>query len=221
MVDFVGLIREDFRCGKIVFVGSAEDAEDITRTLFANEPIQPRFVLQQHPLAYSYFISSADAHEAWDGQAASRTELSTYIILPWSTITQTINSLNNDDVDTIIDRFVRSEAYINILPMGEDIDEILDMIGRAADDKEIYPGEDMSCCRDYIEDLSGDLYMNLYVDTSERPVSLNASNAYGVGIDGSSIKPSVVYPAVYLAKKVADVGNTTPYTDEDFDGIFN
>ena len=223
MVDFARLVREDFINGTLIFVGSREDATDIEETLFATSSDVRHLVFKTHPISNHIFIAYKDAHPNWHGEELRSDTVRDNLVIPWSTVTQMVNSLSNDTVGEIVERFLESKAYININATDGDITEAIELLGRALDDRGINggirDGEEFSGLS-YIQYLYDDYFRNLFVDDAG-DLELNASNACGVGTESSSIIPSIVYPIAYIAKKMSNSERNTLYTEEDFDEIFN
>ena len=222
MVDFTKLLRDDFLEGNVVFIGFKEDEQDIVQTLFASEQQHPDLIFLEHHIANAFIITNTAGHPEWGRIIRpSIDDISRCITIPWSTAMQMVGSLRNDDIDTILCKFLNAEAYINVNRMGEDVSYVIDMIEDYADAYEIDKDPDDESVRQYFERLQREqYYVNAFIDTSEGDRCLNASHGCGVGIESSTIQPSLVYPISYIAKKIDDSGEGS-YTENDFDGVFN
>ena len=223
MVDFAKLVRDDFINGTLIFVGSRDETDDIERTLFPMEFDKHHLVFKTHPLSEYIFFAYKDAHPDWGGEELHSRGSRELIVIPWSTVTQTVNGLSNHTIGEILSEFLDSKAYININATDDDIEDAIDMLGKAIDVAGVKGGRNGDTefnGRTYIRYLYDDCFRNLFVEPYDEK-ELNASNSCGIGIDGSSIIPSVVYPLAYINKKILGIEHSALYTEDDFDEIFN
>ena len=228
MVDFVELLQDDFVKGNVVFLGSQADAADIEHTMLGGlPPYTDRLVGRRHPTATEpdlIFYACKDAYPDWHGQNMDNELLRGKIVILWETIDLMIESLREDSVCDIIEKFLESRAYINISGDYEDIADEIDTLGKMIEMDGVdagFAGGVHHTPKSYIEYLREENYMNLYVDQINGSRELNAANTLGIGTHHSYIQHAIVYPISYLAKKMAGENTGTLYTDEDFNKIFN
>ena len=219
MVNFGRTLFNDFVAGRVVFVGTEEDAKDIVDSFTQFDMIRCPIVMYKHPhIPNQFFIG----HEfGWHpAGVVTSTSLQELIILPWEQTVRLINDLSNRDIDWFINEFMESRAYININPLEDDISEVMDMVCDAITSRNVSIDSDCDSAKQYWEYLMTDVFRNLFIDRTSG-LDINATSPLGIGRGHQfeNIEGSMVFPIAYLAKKHAD--RQELYTDEDFSEIFN
>ena len=219
MVDFGRVLFNDFVEGRVVFVGTNEDAQDIVDSFTQFELIRCPIVRCAHPhIPNQFFIGHEYGwHPAGIVTSDSLKEL---ILLPWGQTVRLVNDLANHDIDWFINEFLESRAYININPFEDDITEVMDMVCDAIMNRNVSIDSDCDSAKEYWQYLMTDNFRNLFIDRTSG-LDINATSPTGIGCGNpyGNIDGSMVFPIAYLAKKLAD--RQELYTDEDFSEIFN
>ena len=236
MVDFVNLLRDDFLKGYVVFIGSEEDAPALINLLFGGEPHEQRPVLQHAAHDHEMrLIANRDKHPDWESKYITINDVSNLCVIPWNTTEQMLRSLRDDDINTIIEKFLNSQAYINVNSVCADVYDAIDAISAAVESNDIMRYPEHLTARQYIEGLreessifphESSIFPNLYVevpsvnDDINHNKVLNAAHGFGIGVNWCDIYPSLVYPLTYIAKKLND-SDEVLFTDNDFDDAFH
>lgn len=223
MINFAQVLYDDFVDGRVIFIGTNDDATDIANSFAQHGLTRDMLTVAHHPYEEGLrFIGYAPEWHP-DDEVITPDSISELIALDWGAAVKLVNDLENRDIEWFINEFIRGRAYININPFEDDISDIRDMICDAVSKSNIGISEDYNedpCI--YWDRLMPDCFRNLFVDTTDEEC-LNARTHTGIGSGNryEDIDGSAVFPVAYLAKKLASNTDNIVYTEDDFSDIFN
>ena len=193
MTDFKKVLLKDFSDGKIVFIGDAADAADIVAS--TDQPI----VVKDHPVSHGkFFIGHESVYRKWNKEAVTvPEEFLDKVVIPWNTSGDMLANLGNKSIREIIDDFSASKAYINVTRMDGDVSDFILVLCKSIESVGVTG--DKAGISSFISHLYDGYYRTVYVNPFRE---LNATTAFGIGVGYSAIRPTIVYPASYLALKM-------------------